>query len=128
MKKKAFVVDDSRAAADSLSRMLSLLDIEPVVCLGPREAIQRLSNDLPDLMLLDINLPGASGLEVVKYLRRDPRTTDLPVIIVSPETQAAEMKRALKAGANIFLPKPVSFEHLELALKDALGDRAAAEF
>jgi CheY-like chemotaxis protein len=116
--RKAFVVDDNRATAESLSKMLSLMDITVTVCLGPREAIQRLSQGVPDFMTLDVNMPGVSGLEVVKYIRRDPRTAALPVIIISSDAQTAEMAKALLAGANVFLPKPVDFERLEAAVDD----------
>lgn len=119
--KKAFVVDDNRNSAEVLSKMLMMLDIEPFICLGPREAIQRLSGDLPDVILLDVNMPGISGLEVVRYIRRDPRIANLPVIIVSSDAQTIEIANAISAGANVFLPKPVNFERLELALKDALA-------
>lgn len=121
-KRRAFVVDDNRHAAESLARMLTMMDIEPIVCLGPREAIQRLNQSMPDLIILDVNMPGVSGLDVVRFIRRDPRIEQLPIIIVSSETQTSEMKRALQVGANIYLPKPVSFDHLEVALKDAFGD------
>ena len=122
MSKKAFIVDDNRSTADSLAKMLTLMGIETIVCLGPREAIQRLSSGIPDFMTLDVNMPGVSGLEVVKYIRRDPRIADLPVIIISADAQTGEMAKALLAGANVFLPKPVDFERLELAVKDVLGE------
>jgi CheY-like chemotaxis protein len=122
MPKKAFVVDDNRATAESLAKMLSLMDIEVTVCLGPREAIQKLTNGVPDFMTLDVNMPGVSGLEVVKYIRRDPRIANLPVIIISSDAQTAEMAKALLAGANLFLPKPVDFERLEAAVKDIFSD------
>lgn len=66
-------------------------------------------------------MPGISGLEVVRYIRRDPRIANLPVIIVSSDAQTIEIANAIAAGANVFLPKPVNFESLELALKDALA-------
>jgi len=122
MPKKAFVVDDNRATAESLAKMLSLMDIEVTVCLGPREAIQKLTVGIPDFMTLDVNMPGVSGLEVVKYIRRDPRIANLPVIIISSDAQTAEMAKALLAGANLFLPKPVDFERLEAAVNDIYSD------
>jgi len=117
---KAFVVDDNRATAESIAKMLTLMGVEATVCLGPREAIQKLSSGVPDFMTLDVNMPGVSGLEVVKYIRRDPRIADLPVIIISSEAQTAEMAKALLAGANVFLPKPVDYDRLEVAVKDVI--------
>jgi DNA-binding response OmpR family regulator len=122
MSRKAFVVDDNRNTAESLAKMLSLMDIEAFVCLGPREALQRLATGIPDFMTLDVNMPGVSGLEVVKYIRRDPRISTLPVIIISSDSQTQEMAKALLAGANVFLPKPVDFDRLEAAVKEVLDE------
>lgn len=117
---KAFVVDDNRNTAESIAKMLNMMGVETTVCLGPREAIQKLTSGVPDFMTLDVNMPGVSGLEVVKYIRRDPRIADLPVIIISSEAQTTEMAKALLAGANLFLPKPVDFDRLEAAVKDVI--------
>ncbi len=122
MPRKAFVVDDNRNTAESLAKMLSLMDIQTTVCLGPREALQRLASGVPDFMTLDVNMPGVSGLEVVKYIRRDPRIANLPVIIISSDSQTQEMAKALLAGANVFLPKPVDYDRLEAAVKEVLGE------
>jgi CheY-like chemotaxis protein len=122
MRRKAFVVDDNRNTAESLAKMLAMMEIEPYICLGPREALQRLTLGLPDFMTLDVNMPGVSGLEVVKYIRRDPRISTLPVIIISSDSQTQEMAKALLAGANVFLPKPVDYDRLEAAVKEVLGE------
>ncbi len=122
-KKKAYVVDDNRATAEAIASMLDLMGVEATVCLGPREAIQKMANGAPDFMTLDVNMPGVSGLEVVRYIRRDPRLAELPVIIISSDAQTVEMARALLAGANVFLPKPVDFERLEASVKDVLGQK-----
>lgn len=119
-KRKAFIVDDNRASAEALAKILGVLDVESIICLEPREAIQRLAQVEPDLIILDVNLPGVGGLEAVRYIRRDPRIVDLPIIVVSSNGQTTEKTKALLAGANIFLPKPVSYEGLALAVEDAL--------
>ena len=119
-KKKAFVVDDNRITAESLAKMLRLLDVESIICLGSREALLKLAAAVPDFMTLDVNMPGVSGIEVLRYIRRDPRTAKLPIIVISSDAQTQQQATAIAAGANIFLVKPVSFEHLEAAVKDAL--------
>ena len=122
MAKKAFVVDDSLVSLEAVAKMLSLMDVEAVKCPGPREALERLAKEVPDFMVLDVNMPGVSGLEVLGYIRRDPRTADMPIIVLSSDSQPIDRERAIAAGANIFLAKPVSFEELELAINDALGE------
>ena len=119
MAKKGLVVDDSRTTAMLLSKMLSAMDFETTVCLSPREALQHLLKSTPDVILLDVNMPGIDGLEVMRYIRRDPLSAKLPVVIISSDAAADEISKALLAGANVFLPKPVNFESLKLAVEDA---------
>jgi CheY-like chemotaxis protein len=119
MAKKGLVVDDSRTTAMLLSKMLSAMDYETTICLSPREALQILLKTTPDVILLDVNMPGIDGLEVMRYIRRDPLSAKLPVIIISSDAATAEISKALVAGANVFLPKPVNFESLRLAVEDA---------
>lgn len=119
MAKKGLVVDDSRTTAMLLSKMLSAMDFEVTICLSPREALQHLLKATPDVILLDVNMPGIDGLEVMRYIRRDPLSAKLPVIIISSDAATGEISKALLAGANVFLPKPVNFESLKLAVEDA---------
>ena len=120
MTKKGLVVDDSRTTAMLLSKMLSAMDFEATTCLSPREALQHLVKTTPDVILLDVNMPGIDGLEIVRYIRRDPLSNKLPIVIISSDAETAEISKALLAGANVFLPKPVNLESLKLAVEDAM--------
>ena len=118
MPRHALVIDDTRLTANSLAQMLDLLGYQTHVAYGSRAAIEGAAQQIPDVILLDINMPGIDGVEVCRFFRRDPRTAKVPIVAMSTETQEEMVARVREAGANIFLPKPIDFEALEQALKE----------
>ncbi len=116
MSRFALVIDDNRDTADSLTQMLILLGYETRVAYGPLRAIEGFVRRFPDVILLDIHMQGVSGVEICRYLRRDPRTAHVPVVAISSDTQESLVADVRAAGANAFLPKPIDIEALERAL------------
>ena len=116
---KALVVDDSRATADSLRAMVSLLGFEAEVAYGARAALYAVERFRPDVVLLDLHMPGLEGYDILAYLRRDPRLADVPVIVITSEEQPQAHRRARQTGALAVLVKPVSLEQLEAVLRHA---------
>ena len=117
--KKALVIDDNRIAADILCQFLRLLEIETKPVYGPGPAMRLLRETPPDVVFLDLNMPGLDGFEVLGFLRRDPNTAEIPVIIVTSDDQRETAQRAREEGALAILIKPVSIESLEAVLRQA---------
>lgn len=116
----ALVIDDSRQFTEAVCQMLSLYNIEARGALGPREAILALEhNKSPDIVFVDINMPGIDGFEVMAYLRREPRLARVPMVVVTSDDQKETITRSRRAGAMDFILKPVTLEALERALKKA---------
>lgn len=113
----ALVIDDNRQTADSLCDMLRLLEVDALPLYGARTAVLELSKQVPDVIFLDINMPGVSGYEVLSYVRRDPRLRDVPVFMVTSDDQPQTAERARKTGALLTIVKPVTVEAIENALK-----------
>lgn len=111
------IVEDDRQTADSLAAQVSMLGHTVATAYGPRMAIQRLNQVIPDVIFLDLNMPGVNGLEVVRFLRRDPTTAKVPVVIISANDTQDIIQAALSAGANHYLVKPPTVEDIEGALK-----------
>ncbi len=111
------VIDDNRKTADALTQMLKVLGLEARPAYGASQAITLLGHALPDLVLLDINMPGLSGLEVLAYLRREPRLYQVPVVVITADEQPETRQQALQAGAQGFLVKPITLDVLERELQ-----------
>ena len=120
MARYALVVDDTRIAATIIAQALTLLGYQAEVAYSPRVAIESISKRVPDVILLDINMPGIDGVEVCRYLRRDPPTEKVPIVAMSSEVEEETVDRVYEAGANAFLAKPIDIDILERALNDIL--------
>ena len=84
------------------------------------ELMPALDRLLPSLLLSDINMPGLSGIEIARRLRADPRYRDLPIVLLSSETEAASRDEALRAGADEFVSKPIAPAELRHRIADRL--------
>jgi CheY-like chemotaxis protein len=110
------VIDDDKNAANFLADILKMLGHNPTVSYSPRSAIAQFNLAIPDIVFLDLNMPGANGLDVCRYLRRDTRTARLPIIVLSAHDEREQIEAAQRAGANYYLIKPAVIEDLEKAL------------
>jgi CheY-like chemotaxis protein len=85
--------------------------------------MQLARTNLPDLIIMDINLPGISGLDALRMLRQDPATNKIPVVALSANASPADIEAGLKAGFFRYMTKPFRFEHfmdtLDMALEYA---------
>ena len=111
--KKALVVEDSEAAADQICRYLGERGIETSICPRGDEALSTTAHYEPDIIILDIQLPGLLGWEVMERLKANPRTRHIPIMIVSI---VDERQRALSLGASEYLVKPINRNQLSYAL------------
>src|SRR5688572_5620011 len=119
--KEVWVVDDDEEMARAVSLMLQLLDYTAKHFTNPRPAAQALlAGKLPDLLILDINMPEVSGLDMLEFLRRRPEWKDLPIIILSSESADSMVDKALLLGADSYIMKPVTIQELERAMTTAL--------
>ena len=107
------MIEDNREAANGLDGMLSLLGYAVRVALGPRAALEALAQHVPDVIFLDIHMRGLDGVEVCRYIRRDPRTARVIIVAISSDSQPALIERVRLAGADGFLAKPVEQALLE---------------
>lgn len=119
--KKVWIVDDDEEMIRAVQLMLKLLNCEVTSFLNARSAAQAfISGRHPDLLILDINMPEVSGLDLLEFLRRRGAWTDLPIIMLSTEAADVTVDRALKLGADGYVSKPVTIEELEAIMNVAL--------
>jgi CheY-like chemotaxis protein len=115
----ALVIDDVEEVTVNICRMLGLLGVECKAAYSVREAMLHLLDLTPDIIFLDIKLPGFDGFEVLTYLKREPRLENVPVCVVSTEGQEETIKKARRLGVVGFIVKPATVEELEAALQAA---------
>ncbi len=118
--KTVVVVEDEPDTAEMFAEMVRLVGCEVVKSYGGVRAIDLIAEKKPAVVLLDLMMPDLSGLEVLRYMRRDPRLENIPVIIVSAKGLPSDIKSGLDAGANFYLTKPVAFADLKRAIEAAL--------
>jgi len=118
---RALIVDDSRAMRAVIGKMIGDLGVETTFAANGKDALVQLdASGRPDFALLDWNMPEMNGFELLVALRADPRYLDLPVVMVTTETEMAQIARALECGANEYVMKPFTPDILRDKL-DMLG-------
>ena len=118
--KEIWIVDDDEEMGRAVSLMLQLLDCHTKYFFNPKVAAQALlAGGDPDLMVLDINMPEVSGLDMLEFLRRRKEWKDLPIIMLTSEAADTMVDRALQMGADGYVMKPVTIEELEKVMSQA---------
>lgn len=111
---RALVVDDSAVIRTVLTRILAGLGFEVVSAVNGKEALEKLEVvKRPDLTLVDWNMPEMNGYEFIRAVRSDARWRDMPIMMVTTETEMEQVVRALAAGANEYLMKPFTPEMVQ---------------
>ena len=123
---KVLLVDDEEEFVSTLAERLELRNIKTLIATDGGQALQIIQTDKPPVVVLDVMMPDLSGLEVLRYLRRDPRLEKIPVIVVSAKSLSSDIKNGLDAGANVYLTKPVAFQDLNTAVREVI-ETAAGE-
>ena len=114
------VVDDNESNRDALCRRLGRRGYATTPAADGPEALRLLGERAFDLVLLDVMMPGMSGLEVLERIRRDRSPSDLPVIMATAQDQSEDIVRALSLGASDYVTKPFSPLGLIAKVQEAL--------
>lgn len=126
--KQIWVIDDDEEMGRAVGLMLKLLDSDATLFISARAAVQTLlTGKRPHLMIVDINMPEVSGLDLIEFLRRRPEWKEMPIVILSSEASDAMVDKALRYGADAYVTKPVTLEELEKAMEDAFSKHAISE-
>ena len=121
-----WVIDDDDEMNHAIKLMLELLEFSVETYLDPRRAVQALqAGGRPQAIILDINMPEVSGIDMLEFLRRQEAYRSIPVVMLSTETTDVQVDEAMAMGADAFVFKPVTIEELEAAIERAVKRRAA---
>ncbi len=120
--KTVMIIEDEVDAAELFSEMMRINGFRVIKMFSSAPAIPIIAQEKPDLILLDVMMPDISGLEVLRYIRREPSLSSIPVIILSAKSMPGDIKTGIEAGASLYLTKPVGFQDLKNAVESALTD------
>ncbi len=121
MSAERILVCDDEPSLRELMRLALGADFAFAEASSAAEAVERARELRPDLVLLDVMMPGGSGLEALAEIRADPELSETRVVIVSAFTSDSDRRSALAAGATAFVPKPFDPDDLAAVVEDALG-------
>jgi DNA-binding response OmpR family regulator len=118
--KTVMIIEDETDAAELFGEMMRMSGFRIIKMFSSAPAIPIISQEKPDVVLLDIMMPDISGLEILRFMRREPDLSKIPVIVISAKSMPNDIKTGLDAGATMYLTKPVGFQELKQAVEKVL--------
>lgn len=125
MTSRILLVEDEPNIAEAIRFLLLRDGCEVEIVTDGMVALDRVRRGMPDLVILDLMLPGRSGLEVLTALRADPATVHLPVMMLTAKGQGRDREAAERAGVSRFMTKPFSNAEMREAVRGLVGGAAA---
>ena len=114
------VVDDNQENLELLQAYLEDLDCRTVPACDGLQALEIIADSAPDLVLLDVMMPKMSGFEVCKRIKNDPKTSDIPIIMVTALNEFGDIEHGIDSGTDDFISKPVNKLELLTRVKTML--------
>jgi len=121
---KILCVEDNEDNLFMLQRRLTRAGFEVKVAMNGAQAVDWAKTLLPDLIVMDLNLPGLDGFEATRQLKSKPETKHIPIIVLSAHDREKNREKALAAGCDEFETKPTDFESLVRKIHSLLGRSA----
>ncbi len=120
--KTVMIIEDETDAAELFAEMMRVNGFRVIKMSASAPSIPIIAQEKPEVVILDIMMPDISGLEVLRYMRREPDLARIPVVVVSAKSMPGDIRAGLEAGATLYLTKPVSFLDLKQAVEKAIQD------
>jgi two-component system, cell cycle response regulator DivK len=120
-RKRILCVEDNDSNLRLVSRIVEAEKHELITAVDGITALDLIRSEPPDLILLDINIPGIDGLELARQIKGDPRLASIPIIATTANVLLGDRERCLQAGCDEYLPKPLDIRELQTVLRGYLG-------
>jgi CheY-like chemotaxis protein len=111
--KKILIVEDNKDSREILSLFITKLGHQPIKACNSQEAITYAESEEPDLIFMDLDLPDADGIKTTTILKKNPKTSHIPIVAVTAWMSALWEEKALRVGIETYLIKPVSPQTLK---------------
>lgn len=126
-KYRVLIADDNEANVELLEAYLSGLDLETAIAVDGQDTLDKVASFQPDLILLDIMMPKLSGFEVCQRLKSDAATSKIMILMVTALNELGDIERAVEAGTDDFLSKPVNKIELVKRVENMLKLRGVTD-
>ena len=120
MKSLILVAEDNETTRDLVQTQLTLLGYRVTTAKNGVEAIAKAIAELPDLIVMDIQMPVMDGLDAASQLRKEPTTQVIPILAATAKTMSGDKERCLAAGCNDYIAKPFTHRQLQFAIEKLL--------
>jgi two-component system cell cycle response regulator DivK len=118
--KRILIVEDSNSARAILVKLLTYYGYETIEAEGATEGVEKALSGTPNLIIMDLALPGISGIDAVKAMKKNPRTAHIPIIALTGSARSELREGALNAGVVAYLEKPASIGLMKETLEKYL--------
>jgi two-component system, cell cycle response regulator DivK len=118
---KILIVEDNEMNLDMLSRRLARKGYQVITAMDGAEGLQMANYEMPDLILMDMSLPGMDGWEATRHLKASPETNAIPVIALTAHAMVGDREKAMEAGCNDYDTKPVEIDRLISKMESLLN-------
>jgi two-component system alkaline phosphatase synthesis response regulator PhoP len=116
--KKVLIVEDHADMRELLEWQLELMGFKSISARHGKEGLEKAIAEKPELILMDIMLPGMDGWETARSLRANPETKDIPILAATALFRDSDLKNCMEAGCNSYIVKPFTFQELQEKLKE----------
>ena len=121
------VVDDEFEIRQLLTTMLTMMGYQSFMAQDGLDALEKIPECQPDILILDVMMPNMDGLTLCRKLRASAETAELPIIMLSGKAHQEAIQEGLKAGANRYLVKPTGLDELTRNITEVLGEAAVSK-
>jgi|PlaIllAssembly_1097288.scaffolds.fasta_scaffold1192326_2 DNA-binding response OmpR family regulator len=119
--KTVLIVEDEPDAAELFAVMMRVNGYNVIKMFCSTPAMKMIAQVKPNIVIMDIMMPDISGLDVMRFMRRDEELKKIPVVVVSAKSGAEDIQAGMEAGASIYLTKPVAYLDLIHAVESLIG-------
>ncbi|HEY1267221.1 MAG TPA: response regulator [Candidatus Binatia bacterium] len=121
-KKRILLVEDNPATVDVVQKELEFLGYDAITADTGDKAVQMAETHLPDLIIMDISLPGMDGLQATALIRKNPKTQSIPVLAATARALPGDREKCMQSGCTDYIAKPFTHRELGAALKKILKE------
>lgn len=116
--KKVLIVEDHADMRELLEWQVELMGFKPISARHGKEGLEKAIVEKPELILMDIMLPGMDGWEAARTLRANPETKDIPILAATALFRDSDLKSCMDAGCTSYIVKPFTFQELQEKLRE----------